>query len=181
MDQFLEEMSLVANIDTYKEGENFLTLMTLHNAKGLEFKVVFIVGMEEGIFPHALSLDDIRQLEEERRLCYVGMTRAKKLLYMVYAISRNLYGGIYFNPESRFLREIPDEFIEEVKEPELGVIREKLEKFNIGDRVVHKKWGMGEILDLKEIINDTEAYVLFDDFGLKHLLLSYAKLDRVTK
>jgi len=68
-----------------------------------------------------------------------------------------------------------------VKEPELGVIREKLEKFNIGDRVVHKKWGMGEILDLKEIINDTEAYVLFDDFGLKHLLLSYAKLDRVTK
>lgn len=181
LDQFLEEMSLVANIDTYKEGENFLTLMTLHNAKGLEFKVVFIVGMEEGIFPHALSLDDIRQLEEERRLCYVGMTRAKKLLYMVYAISRNLYGGIYFNPESRFLREIPDEFIEEVKEPELGVIREKLEKFNIGDRVVHKKWGMGEILDLKEIINDTEAYVLFDDFGLKHLLLSYAKLDRVTK
>ncbi|MBU2598455.1 MAG: UvrD-helicase domain-containing protein [Actinobacteria bacterium] len=181
LDQFLEEMSLIANIDTYKEGENFLTLMTLHNAKGLEFKVVFIVGMEEGIFPHALSLDDIRQLEEERRLCYVGMTRAKKLLYMVYAISRNLYGGIYFNPESRFLREIPDEFIEEVKEPELGVIREKLEKFNIGDRVVHKKWGMGEILDLKEIINDTEAYVLFDDFGLKHLLLNYAKLDRVTK
>ncbi len=181
LDQFMEEMSLVANIDTYKEDENFATLMTLHNAKGLEFKVVFIVGMEEGIFPHALSLDDIRQLEEERRLCYVGMTRAKKLLYMVYAISRNLYGGIYFNPESRFLREIPDEFIEEVKEPELGVIREKLEKFNIGDRVVHNKWGMGEIVDLKEIINDTEAYVLFDDFGLKHLLLSYAKLDRVTK
>lgn len=181
LDQFMEEMSLVANIDTYKEDENFATLMTLHNAKGLEFKVVFIVGMEEGIFPHALSLDDIRQLEEERRLCYVGMTRAKKLLYMVYAISRNLYGGIYFNPESRFLREIPDEFIEEVEEPELGVIREKLEKFNIGDRVVHNKWGMGEIVDLKEIINDTEAYVLFDDFGLKHLLLSYAKLDRVTK
>jgi len=181
LDQFLEEMSLVANIDTYKEGENFVTLMTLHNAKGLEFKVVFIVGMEDGIFPHALSLDDIRQLEEERRLCYVGMTRAKKLLYMVNAISRNLYGGIYFNPESRFLREIPDEFIEEVKEPGLEVIREMLKKFNIGDRVVHKKWGMGEIVDLKEIIDDTEAYVLFDDFSLKHLLLSYAKLDRVTK
>lgn len=181
LDQFLEEMSLVTNIDTYKEGGNFVTLMTLHNAKGLEFKVVFIVGMEEGIFPHALSLDDIQQLEEERRLCYVGMTRAKKLLYMVNAISRNLYGGIYFNPESRFLREIPDEFIEEVKEPGLEVIREKLEKFNISDRVVHKKWGMGEIVDLKEIIDDIEAYVLFDDFGLKHLLLSYAKLDRVTK
>jgi len=181
LDQFLEKMSLVANIDTYKEGENFVTLMTLHNAKGLEFKVVFIVGMEDGIFPHALSLDDIRQLEEERRLCYVGMTRAKKLLYMVNAISRNLYGGIYFNPESRFLREIPDEFIEEVKEPGLEVIREMLKKFNIGDRVVHKKWGMGEIVDLKEIIDDTEAYVLFDDFSLKHLLLSYAKLDRVTK
>lgn len=181
LDQFLEEMSLVTNIDTYKEGENFVTLMTLHNAKGLEFKVVFIVGMEEGIFPHALSLDDIRQLEEERRLCYVGMTRAKKLLYMINAISRNLYGGIYFNPESRFLREITDEFIEEVKESGLEVIREKLEKFNISDRVVHKKWGMGEIVDLKEIIDDTEAYVLFDDFGLKNLLLSYAKLDRVTK
>jgi len=181
LDQFLEEVSLVTNIDTYKEGENFVTLMTLHNAKGLEFEVVFIVGMEEGIFPHALSIDEKEKLEEERRLCYVGMTRAKKLLYMVSAISRNLYGGIYFNPESRFLREIPGEFIKEVKEPVLEAIGEKLEKFNIGERVVHKKWGMGEIIDLKYLGKDTEAYVLFDDFGLKHLLLSYAKLDKVTK
>jgi len=181
LDQFLEVMSLITNIDTFKESEDFVTLMTLHNAKGLEFKVVFIVGMEEGIFPHVLSIDDPQQLEEERRLCYVGMTRAKKLLYLINAISRSLYGGIYLNPESRFLREIPVELIEEEEEPELIIHREKIEKFNIGDRVVHKKWGMGEIIDFKDLGIDKEVYVLFDDFGLKHLILSYAKLNRVTK
>lgn len=181
LNQFLEEMSLITNIDTYEESEDFATLMTLHNAKGLEFKVTFIIGMEEGIFPHALSMDSAGELEEERRLFYVGMTRAKKLLYLVNAISRNLYGGIYFNPESRFLREIPEEIISEIKEPGLTIVREEIERFNIGDRVVHKKWGMGEIVDLKDLAEDIEAYVLFDDFGLKHLLLSYAKLDIITK
>ncbi len=181
LNQFLEEMSLITNIDTYEESEDFVTLMTLHNAKGLEFKVTFIIGMEEGIFPHALSMDSAGELEEERRLFYVGMTRAKKLLYLVNAISRNLYGGIYFNPESRFLREIPEEIISEIKEPGLTIVREEIERFNIGDRVVHKKWGMGEIVDLKDLAEDIEAYVLFDDFGLKHLLLSYAKLDIITK
>jgi len=181
LNQFLEEMSLITNIDTYEESEDFATLMTLHNAKGLEFKVTFIIGMEEGIFPHALSMDSAGELEEERRLFYVGMTRAKKLLYLVNAISRNLYGGIYFNPESRFLREIPEEIISEIKEPGLTTVREEIERFNIGDRVVHKKWGIGEIVDLKDLAEDIEAYVLFDDFGLKHLLLSYAKLDIITK
>ncbi len=106
---FLEEIALISDLDNYSESTNAVTLMTLHAAKGLEFPVVFIVGMEEGIFPHSRALFDAEQMEEERRLCYVGFTRAKERLFLVYANSRLLYGATNHNPPSRFLLDIPPE------------------------------------------------------------------------
>jgi DNA helicase-2/ATP-dependent DNA helicase PcrA len=110
--QFLEDVALVADIDNYNSSEDAITLMTLHAAKGLEFPVVFMVGMEEGIFPHSRSLMDSSQMEEERRLCYVGMTRAKERLYLLYAGRRMGYGGLVANPKSRFLEELPEHLTE---------------------------------------------------------------------
>ncbi|HEX7368028.1 MAG TPA: 3'-5' exonuclease, partial [Candidatus Saccharimonadales bacterium] len=107
---FLEEVSLVSDIDSADFASDAVTLMTLHAAKGLEFPVVFMTGMEESIFPHSRALYDQSEMEEERRLCYVGMTRAKQELYMLYATSRMLYGGVQHNPPSRFLAEIDGEF-----------------------------------------------------------------------
>ncbi len=107
LEGFLEEIALISDIDNYSQESNAVTLMTLHAAKGLEFPVVFIPGMEEGIFPHSRSLFDGDQMEEERRLCYVGMTRAKERLFLIYANSRLLYGGTNHNPPSRFITEIP--------------------------------------------------------------------------
>jgi DNA helicase-2/ATP-dependent DNA helicase PcrA len=109
LESFLEEVALIADVDNYSESTNAVTLMTLHSAKGLEFPAVFIPGMEEGIFPHSRSLFDAEQMEEERRLCYVGMTRAKERLFLLYANSRLLYGATNHNPPSRFLLEIPAE------------------------------------------------------------------------
>jgi len=111
LSEFLQEISLYADIDSLEDGHPSVTLMTLHNAKGLEFPVVFITGMEEGLFPHSRSLDEQR-LEEERRLCYVGMTRAKDRLYLSHALSRTLHGGGGYKLASRFLREIPAELVE---------------------------------------------------------------------
>lgn len=108
---FLENVSLVADIDDYSEGQGQVKLMTLHNAKGLEFPVVFMPGLEDGIFPHSRSLNDDKELHEERRLCYVGITRAREKLYMTYTNYRKLYGRTSYNPRSRFLDEIPANFI----------------------------------------------------------------------
>lgn len=107
--EFLEATSLISDVDNYDANQDAVTLMTIHNAKGLEFPVVFMVGLEEGIFPHSRTLSDPAEMEEERRLCYVGMTRAKDRLYLLHANSRLLYGGIQANMASRFLAEIPDE------------------------------------------------------------------------
>jgi len=112
LEEFLENVALVADIDSYDRSQDAVTLMTLHNAKGLEFPVVFMVGMEEGLFPHINSMMEPQELEEERRLCYVGMTRAQKRLYLTCATSRMLYGAIQSNPPSRFVSEIPEELIE---------------------------------------------------------------------
>jgi DNA helicase-2/ATP-dependent DNA helicase PcrA len=111
LEDFLQEISLYADIDSLEEGQPLVTLMTLHNAKGLEFPVVFITGLEEGLFPHSRSLDEQR-LEEERRLCYVGMTRARDRLYLSYARSRTLHGGAGFKLPSRFISEIPDRLVD---------------------------------------------------------------------
>jgi DNA helicase-2/ATP-dependent DNA helicase PcrA len=112
--EFLEKVSLVSDVDNYDSQIEAVTLMTLHNAKGLEFPVVFMVGMEEGIFPHSRSMAEPAEMEEERRLCYVGMTRAKERLYMTYAESRMLYGSVCSNVVSRFLKDIPNHLIEEI-------------------------------------------------------------------
>ncbi|GAI75516.1 unnamed protein product, partial [marine sediment metagenome] len=111
---FLEYVALITDIDLYKGEEDVVTVMTLHSAKGLEFPVVFITGFEEGIFPHSRSLNSGEELEEERRLCYVGMTRAKERIYLTYAWRRNLNGNTLFNSVSRFISEIPKHLIEKV-------------------------------------------------------------------
>jgi DNA helicase-2/ATP-dependent DNA helicase PcrA len=111
IDEFLEAVSLVADADEYEADDSSVTLMTLHTAKGLEFPVVFIVGLEDGVFPHLRSLGEPHQLEEERRLCYVGITRARERLYLTNAWCRSLYGGTLYNPPSRFLSEIPDDLV----------------------------------------------------------------------
>jgi len=114
LESFLENVSLVSDIDEYDPNQDALTLMTLHSAKGLEFPVVFICGMEEGVFPHSRSSFDPMEMEEERRLCYVGVTRAKQLLYLLHAEERRLYGGLQVNPPSRFIEELPPDLIEEI-------------------------------------------------------------------
>ncbi len=115
LSEFLEEVKLISDVDNYDEQADALTLMTLHSAKGLEFPVVFLVGMEEGLFPHSRALMDNGELEEERRLCYVGMTRAKDKLYLTCASSRMMYGAMQHNQRSRFLDEIPEELIDEIE------------------------------------------------------------------
>ncbi len=111
---FLEKVALIADVDSLGDSDNSVTLMTLHNAKGLEFPVVFIAGMEEGLFPHSRSMSDPAEIEEERRLCYVGLTRARERLYLTCAWLRSLYGAPNYMMQSRFLKEIPNEFIEPV-------------------------------------------------------------------
>lgn len=117
LEDFLEKVALITEIDTYEEEKNAVTLMTLHNAKGLEFPVVFIVGMEEGLFPHIRSMSSLSDLEEERRLCYVGLTRAQERLYLTCAWSRSLFGESNYTTHSRFLKEIPEHLIEPVGNP----------------------------------------------------------------
>ena len=114
LEEFLENVALVADIDNYDRAADAITLMTLHNAKGLEFPIVFMVGMEEGLFPHARSMMKPAELEEERRLCYVGMTRARKRLYLTYASARMIYGATSANSPSRFLADIPQELTERI-------------------------------------------------------------------
>jgi DNA helicase-2/ATP-dependent DNA helicase PcrA len=118
--EFLEQVSLIGEQDSYEEEDSTVTLMTLHIAKGLEFPVVFVVGMEDGIFPHFRSMTDQSELEEERRLAYVGITRAQQRLYLTHAWSRTLFGQTSYNPPSRFLGEIPEHLIE-VKESETRI------------------------------------------------------------
>ena len=114
LETFLENVALVSDVDNYEPGASAVTLMTLHNAKGLEFPVVFMVGLEEGLFPHSRSMTEPAEMEEERRLCYVGMTRAQKRLYLTFAQTRMIYGGLQSNQPSRFLSDIPEELTERI-------------------------------------------------------------------
>jgi len=176
---FLERVSLVDDTEDLDASGGYVSLMTLHNAKGLEFPVVFIVGMEEGIFPHIRSMEDKQDLEEERRLCYVGMTRAREKLYLLHAATRSLWGGTSANPISRFLVEIPDGYIEEL-EFELEGYEEEREviEVDIGERVVHEKWGPGTVVDILMLEGDCEVTVDFPGAGEKRLLLRYAPLSK---
>ncbi len=191
---FLEQVSLVSEQDEYEEEAGTVTLMTLHIAKGLEFPVVFVVGMEDGVFPHYRSMGDSAQLEEERRLAYVGITRAQQRLYLCHAWSRSLFGQTSYNPPSRFLSEIPSELLRSVEEEEeAGAVigggsrireavttgrREPL-LVAAGDTVLHDKWGEGVVLTVSGSGSDTEATVRFEDAGEKRLLLAYAPLKKV--
>jgi DNA helicase-2/ATP-dependent DNA helicase PcrA len=160
LELFLESVSLATDVDGLDEEAGAITLMTLHNAKGLEFPVIFIAGLEEGVFPHMRSLGDPEQLEEERRLCYVGLTRAQERLYLSLAIARNLWGATNYNTPSRFLREIPESLLSR------------------GDRIRHRQWGLGTIRELSGSGDRTEAVVDFDERGRKRLLVAWAPLER---
>jgi len=181
---FLEYVALITDIDLYKGEEDVVTVMTLHSAKGLEFPVVFITGFEEGIFPHSRSLNSGEELEEERRLCYVGMTRAKERLYLTYAWRRNLNGNTLFNSVSRFISEIPKHLkekadIEKEEEfPSLDNRREKIE-VAVGNKVRHVDWGIGLIVNKIDTENDIFITVDFERVGLKKLSMNFAPLEKL--
>jgi DNA helicase-2/ATP-dependent DNA helicase PcrA len=190
---FLEQVSLVGEQDEYDEEAGSVTLMTLHNAKGLEFPVVFIIGLEDGVFPHYRSMSDQAELEEERRLMYVGVTRARERLYLTHAWSRTLFGTSSYNPPSRFLGEIPTELVRAIEEDgaviggatPISPIRAAVEgrrqpiAVTAGDTVLHDRWGEGVVLTVSGAGTDAEATVRFEDAGEKRLLLAYAPLQRV--
>ena len=176
---FLEQVALITDTDTTEGEEMGVTFMTLHNAKGLEFPIVFIVGMEDGVFPHIRSLGDPDQLEEERRLCYVGVTRARERLYLMNAWSRSLWGGLNYNPPSRFLAEVPEELIHraEKKEGRAGSIREKdTSVYKVGQEVEHDRWGRGVIVEISSSAVGLEATIHFPSTGDKRLDLTLAPL-----
>jgi DNA helicase II / ATP-dependent DNA helicase PcrA len=180
--EFLEQISLITDQDEYDEGQGRVTLMTLHTAKGLEFDVVFIVGMEDGVFPHHRSMTDAAELEEERRLAYVGITRARRRLYLAHAWHRSLFGASSYNPPSRFLSEIPTELIHEVEGTspvEAAGAAPPPIPVAAGDTVRHERFGEGVVVSVSGRGADAEATVRFEDEGEKRLLLAYAHLERV--
>jgi DNA helicase-2/ATP-dependent DNA helicase PcrA len=187
---FLEEVALVSDLDRADFDGDAVTLMTLHAAKGLEFPVVFMSGMEESIFPHSRALYDQTEMEEERRLCYVGMTRARQELYMIHAATRLLYGGLQHNPPSRFLSEIDAEFAStndastyestpwqppESLGPQASDEPRYVPDLNEGDGVRHQVFGQGTVL---EIEGDT-AVVYFKGKGARKLNISFAPLEKL--
>lgn len=181
VDGFLEEVALLSDVDSYDQDADAVTLMTLHAAKGLEFPVVFMVGMEENIFPHSRALFDREEMEEERRLCYVGMTRAEQELYLIYATSRLLFGSAQHNAPSRFLSEVDGE-IDKVDTEPVGTdpfidyeVDETQVNLNIGDRVRHPVFGVGMVKD----ISGQTVEIKFSTRGAKKLNLSFAPLERI--
>ena len=191
---FLENIALVTDMDNLDEEMDRVSLMTLHSAKGLEFPVVFLTGLEEGVFPHSRSLLDPGEMEEERRLCYVGLTRARERLYLTHCWKRTLYGAERYNKPSRFLEEIPSHLMEgddALSGPEKSKasrsapvrdFRERspqaLESFVLGDKVKHSKWGVGVIVGIQGEGVNAEFKVAFPDQGIKLLLAKYAPLER---
>jgi len=192
LELFLDQASLDAGENQANENEDAIQMMTLHSSKGLEFPLVFIAGCEEGLFPHRRSAEDPKQLAEERRLCYVGMTRAMERLYLTHAESRNIYGIDSFSPVSRFIKEIPEELIYEIRvsteteikdkgfEPRIvGGTDHNEGKFSLGDRVAHKNFGEGVILNYEGDGSNARVEVNFDNGGIKWLVLSFANLEKL--
>ncbi|MDI6814839.1 MAG: 3'-5' exonuclease, partial [Dehalococcoidales bacterium] len=191
---FLEGVTLVSDVDGLDETVDTVTLITLHQAKGLEFPVVFIVGMEDGILPHFKSFDDPAQMEEERRLCYVGVTRAKQRLYLVRAFRRSLMGGSTVNPPSRFLNDIPQHLISGggLWQGEESLATTTIYSWNkvsapsfvapelkAGDHVRHAQFGDGVVISCQPVTDNAEVEVAFDKVGIKKLSLNFAKLEKV--
>ncbi len=182
LDEFLENISLVSDMKEYKEVENGVTLMTLHSAKGLEFNNVFLVGMEEGIFPHSRCYETPSEMEEERRLCYVGITRARKKLYLLNAKKRTLYGKTTMNMPSRFIDEISEDLVESniQKTPQINVGNMyesgRNDDLNVGDRVNHEKYGAGVVVK----IDGSLATIAFGHKdGIKQLMKNHKSLKKV--
>jgi DNA helicase-2/ATP-dependent DNA helicase PcrA len=194
LDEFLAHAALEAGEGQADAWEDCVQLMTMHSAKGLEFPLVFLCGMEDGLFPHQRSIADANSLEEERRLCYVGITRAKETLYVSYAEQRRLHGMDNFSQPSRFIKEIPEELVEEIR-PRVQVLRPHYTSarprsgpaggmapgaelgLRLGQRVRHKKFGDGVILNCEGQGPHARVEVNFENAGTKWLVLSYANLD----
>jgi len=196
---FLEQVSLVADADQIPEGEDhggLVTLMTLHTAKGLEFPVVFLTGMEENVFPHQRSIGDEKELEEERRLAYVGITRAQRRLYLTRAVGRSWWGRPAFHMQSRFLGEIPGHLID-WRRDEASAAPPAMERvarrpavnspgnrqvpaLSPGDKVTHDKFGLGTVVSVDGFGERAEAKIDFTgEYGVKHLVLRYAPLEKL--
>jgi ATP-dependent DNA helicase UvrD/PcrA len=194
---FLEDVALMSDVDTMDDRAQGMTLITLHMVKGLEFPVVFMLGMEEGLFPHSRSLDSPAGLEEERRLAYVGMTRAKDRLYLFHTFRRHLFGTANLNLPSRFLKDIPPELVEgpagipsgmpvpgmaparviEAARPATPV--DLVQRYKPGDSVEHRSWGRGAVLKSTMTRTDEEIIVKFDRVGMKILAVSLAPIVKV--
>lgn len=208
MTDFLGSTALMSDLDNFEEGDGAVTLMTLHAAKGLEFPVVFLVGLEEGIFPLSRALMDDDLLEEERRLAYVGITRAKRKLFLTNAFSRLLYGRTQANEASRFIEEISPELLDKqyasatgsrvlpfdrktqmatstvykatpVTKVTNGTTDGNKTTWSSGDKVSHKKWGIGTVVSVTGDANDQELKVAFPSEGVKQLLAAFAPISRV--
>ena len=188
VEQFLESVSLVSDTDGLDDEGGAVTLMTLHNAKGLEFPVVFIVGMEDGVFPYARALTDHDELEEERRLCYVGLTRAQERLYLSASRSRLLYGMSTYNPPSRFLREIPVGLVKKLGRRLRDHRRESIGgrpraragiELAVDDQVRHDVWGIGRVVRVEGTGGGAQVEVDFPAKGTKRLLVHWAPLEKV--
>jgi DNA helicase-2/ATP-dependent DNA helicase PcrA len=187
LSDFLEQVALVSEQDEYDDEASTVTLMTLHNAKGLEFPVVFIVGFEDGVFPHYRSMTDSAALEEERRLAYVGITRARERVYLSHAWSRSLWGSVSYNPPSRFLSEIPADLLrlkEAPRDSRGGAVpasspRKERVHVAAGDTVAHDRWGEGVVLSVSGFGDDVQATIRFEEVGEKRVLLGYAPIRKV--
>jgi DNA helicase-2/ATP-dependent DNA helicase PcrA len=208
LSEFLEQVALVSDLEQGETGKPSVTLMTLHAAKGLEFKAVFMIGMEERLFPHVRALDDLDGMEEERRLCYVGMTRARERLYLLNARRRYLFGQEQSNLPSRFLKEIPGELLDDgggtmhpkIEQPaayatpypahnlsvadaydDIEIVPEPPEEHDgvfIGMKVRHAKFGVGTIRKIEGTGAGQKVIVWFSSVGPKKLLLRFAGLER---
>ena len=189
---YLDIISLDSGDRQASEHDDAAQLMTMHSAKGLEFKLVLLTGLEESLFPHGRSMESVSQLEEERRLCYVAITRAMEKLYITHAESRRLHGTDTFNPPSRFLREIPKDLIDEIRpraQTNIPYNRKDFEEtknefeeeigISLGQKVHHKKFGEGIVLNYEGSSDSARVQVNFDNYGTKWLVMAYANLKKL--
>lgn len=181
LEEFLLEISLVSDMEEHKNNSDVVTLMTVHSAKGLEFDHVFIIGLEEGLFPHSNSLDSLDDIEEERRLCYVAVTRAKKTLTLVNAKRRMLYGNTNANPPSRFIEEINDEYLEKDANLEDKVFNkaemiDKTATYNVGDHVIHDIYGEGVVVALG---GSVLSIAFSHPYGIKKIMKGHKSIRKV--
>lgn len=205
---FLEEISLFTDVDDLDQDGDYVVMMTIHSSKGLEFPTVFVVGMEENIFPSQRSMESEAEVEEERRLAYVAITRAKRELYLTHSNERILFGVTNRNRKSRFLEELPDELLNEESEGLIqpsGMDREYREaksdsnmlnmqmafgrrsetrtasdqNFEVGNRVLHNIFGEGTVLTAKRMANDTMLEIAFDTKGTKKIMANFARIKKL--